>query len=389
MELRRDAGRIGPSQGPWIRRRQIARILGSPDPHELAQVIDRRGDTIAWGLVSAVSNITVRVVRFSEEPPAQTWLEDRLAAAFSARRAYRLDEEGTTGYREVNSEGDGLPGLVIDRYADDLVVQITTAPMAARQDAIVEWLRAHWSGRVHVVLPDHAAKHEGFDPGVHREGERTTLQFTEHGLSFRVPAPPSQKTGAYFDQRANRRTIAHLARRHGGKMLDLGCHVGGFALHARKLGVHVIGVDQSKLALDYAARNAADNGLEADWVEADLFGRLDATALEGPFGTIVLDPPKIATRKGDVERALSALHRVVDRLIPRLEDDGHLVVCSCSHHFDGAHLDRLVSSRLDPTFTRVQVLGAGFDHPVAPGHREGEYLRVHVYQRRRAHTESV
>src|SRR5690606_18573912 len=118
---------------------------------------------------------------------------------------------------------------------------------------------------VHVILPDKAAKHEGFEAAIRSDHARTTLRFTEHGLAFEVPAPPSQKTGAYFDQRANRRTIAHLARRQGGPMLDLGCHVGGFALHARKLGVRVVGVDQSKVALDYAARNATANDLDAAW----------------------------------------------------------------------------------------------------------------------------
>jgi 23S rRNA (cytosine1962-C5)-methyltransferase len=339
---------------------------------------------VAWGLVSAVSNITVRIVSFTEAPPPQTWLEDRLEAAFAARRIYRFDEEGTTGYREVNSEGDGLPGLVIDRYTDDLVVQITTAPMAARQDAVLDWLRSHWKGRLHVILPPVAAKREGFEPTSFSEHERTTLRFMEHGLRFEVPSPPSQKTGAYFDQRANHRTISHLARRHGAAMLDLGCHVGGFALHARKLGVEVVGVDQSKVALEHAKRNAAANGFDATWIEADMFGALDDPRLDGPFGTIVLDPPKIAMRKSDVDRALAAVQRVIDRLTRRIEDDGHLVVCSCSHHVDGAHLDRLVASvRGRHRFARVQILGAGFDHPVMPGHREGEYLRVHVYQARR------
>lgn len=385
VELRRDAGRVGPATGPWIRRRQISRILGSPDPHELAQVIDRRGDTIGWGLISAVSNITVRVVTFAEHLPPATWLEDRLAAAFAARRAYLLDEEGTTGYREVNSEGDGLPGLVVDRYADDLVVQITTAPMAAREDAILDWLRANWAGRIHVVLPDRAARHEGFEAAVRRDHERPTLHFTEHRLPFEVPAPPSQKTGAYFDQRANRRMVAHLARRHGGPMLDLGCHVGGFALHARKLGVEVVGVDQSKVALRFAERNAAASGVAVKWVEADMFGPLDDEALVGPFGTIVVDPPKIAARKADVDRALSALQRLIARVAERMLPDGHLVVCSCSHHIQREHLDRLVSSLAVGErrhWTRVQALGAGFDHPIMPSHREGEYLRVNVYQLR-------
>ncbi|HET6582645.1 MAG TPA: hypothetical protein VFG69_04345, partial [Nannocystaceae bacterium] len=118
IELRRDAGRIGPQSGPWIRKTQIARMLGVPDPHVLAQVVDRKGEPLAWGLVSAVSSITVRVLGWGAAPPPDDWLARRLAAAFAARDAYGFERAGTTGYRLVNSEGDGLPGLVVDRYGD-------------------------------------------------------------------------------------------------------------------------------------------------------------------------------------------------------------------------------------------------------------------------------
>jgi 23S rRNA (cytosine1962-C5)-methyltransferase len=385
IELRRDVGRLGVADGPWIRRRQIARIVGAPDPHAVAQVVDRAGDTVGWGLVSAVSSITVRMLAFGPIAPADDWLQQRLAAAVAAREAYRFDEEGTTGYRLVNSEGDGLPGLVIDRYERDLVVQITTAPMAAREGAILDWLRARGEGALHVVLPDAAGKVEGIAPAVRRDHEVPHLTFHEHGLRFDVPAPPSQKTGAYFDQRANRRVVAHLARRHGGALLDVGCHVGGFALHARKLGVPVVALDQSELALELAARNAAHNGLTGgiEWIRGDMFGALDA--VRGEFGTIVVDPPKIAARRSDLDRAIPALSRLAQRLAPRVADGGHLVLCSCSHHLVREHLDRVVATLPGAdagAWPRVQILGAGFDHPTMPCHREGEYLRVDVHQRR-------
>src|SRR5690606_27904850 len=109
VQLRRDAGRIGPQTGPWVRRRPSARFLGVPDPHALAEVVDHRGATVAFGLVSAVSTIAIRVLTFGAARPPDDWLDRRLSAAFEARRAYRFEEEGTTGYREVNTEGDGLP----------------------------------------------------------------------------------------------------------------------------------------------------------------------------------------------------------------------------------------------------------------------------------------
>ena len=382
VELRRDAGRVGIAGGPWIRRRQIARIHGAPDPHAIAEVVDRKGDRVGFGLISAVSTITVRMLTFGSEPPPEDWLTRRLRASFDARTAYAFPEDGTTGYREVNSEGDGLPGLVVDRYGDDLVAQITTAPMAAREDAIMQWLQARRPGRIHLVLPDATAEHEGYAPAVRRDHDEERLSFTEFGLSMTFPAPPTQKTGAYLDQRANRRLVAELARKHGGPLLDLGCHVGGFALHAAAKGIAAVGVDQSRAILECSAANATANGLTGiRWVEADMFGPLTTSALTGPFGTIVLDPPKLARRKGDVDRAIGAMQRLVAKVVPRLDDRGHLVLCSCSHHIARDHLDKLVTA-VAPALTRVLTLGPGVDHPVAPGHREGEYLRVNVYQSR-------
>jgi len=381
IELRRDIGRIDAGSGPWIRRKQIARIQGSPDPWSLARVLDRRGDTVGWGLVSPVSAITVRMLSYGEDPPPARWLEDRLGRAFDARRAYRFDEEGTTGYREVNSEGDGLPGLVIDRYEDELVLQITTAPMAAREDAIVAWLREQGHERIVVLLPESAARQEGFTAGQRGAARTEMLVFHEHGLRFEVPPPPGQKTGAYFDQRGNRRVVAHLAARRGGRLLDVGCHLGGFALHARRLGVPALGLDQSAVALELAQRNAVANGFsDLEWLQRDMFAPWDDPRLDGPFGTIVLDPPKIASKRSDIDRALTALTRVARQAGARIEAGGHLVLCSCSHHLGPEHLDR-VALELEGAWHRVAWMGPGFDHPVAPGHREGEYLRIGVYQR--------
>lgn len=388
VQLRRDAGKVGPSQGPWIRARQVGRFIGVPDPGELVELLDRHGEPLGWGLPSERSTIAVRMLAWGPTPPPPSWLAQRLAQAFAARERLGLETQPTTGVRLVNSEGDGLPGLVIDRYDAQLVVQITTAPMAARQAAIVDELRTRWPGPIHVVRPASAAKVEGFEPGVEREGDGDELHFVEHGLRFRVPAPPSQKTGAYFDQRANRREVAMLARHGQGPLLDLGCHVGGFSLHAAAAGVRAVGVDQSKAMLERAAEHAAMNQLgsgsglaDLQWVEADMFGPLDDPRLAGPFGTIVVDPPKIAARRRDVERAADAMERMVARVAARLLVGGHLVLCSCSHHVGREHLDRFVLA-CPGRFARIASRGADLDHPVAPGHPEGEYLRVAIYQRR-------
>lgn len=386
IKLRPEYGRLGPAQGPWIRRREIAKIFGPPDPSAVAELVDPRGAIVGWGLYSPESEIALRMLVFGAAPPPEDWFEARLQAALDAREALGLRAAGTSGYREVNSEGDGLPGLVIDRYGDDRVVQITTAPMAARLPTIRAWLQPRTAGRVLVIAPAKAAEREGFTVDEAAIKGPPHLAFTEHGLPFRVPAPPSQKTGAYFDQRDNRRLVAELAAVRGDGLLDLGTHAGGFALHAARRGVRAIGVDQSAAALAYAAENAALAGVadRCAWVQADLFGPLDDPALAGPFGVIVVDPPKIASTSAQLGRAIVALGACLARVVGRLAPRGILVVCSCSHHLGREHLDQalLTAAGGRGGFTRIHALGPGADHPVQPGHVEGEYLRVNVYQRR-------
>ncbi len=375
---------MGPARGPWIRRRQIARTRGPIDVREPAQVVTHRGEVLAWGLVSPAADILVRVLSWGPEPPPPTWLEDRLAAALAARVPHAYPEHGTTGYREVNSEGDRLPGLVVDRYGAHRVVQLGTAPMAAHEDRIVAWLREHpppdgVDPEIHVTVP--GAETPRPDPG---PDAPAPMVFTEYGLPLRVPAPPGQKTGGYLDQRRNRRIVAELARRHGGPLLDLGCHVGGFALHAARLGVPAVGLDRSAQALAFAADAAAAAGVAArcEWVQGDMFAPLDDPALARTFGTVVLDPPRLVNRPRERDRAMSALVRLVRQATARLAPTGHLVLCSCSHHLDRAHLDGVMLRAGGGPWARVFALGAGPDHPVAPAHVEGEYLRVNVYQRR-------
>jgi 23S rRNA (cytosine1962-C5)-methyltransferase len=390
IELRRDAGKVDPAAGPWIRREQVGRVLGPPDPAAIAELVDHRGRTLGFGLYSPESAIVLRLLSFGEVPPPD-WLSRRIDRALAARAALGFAREQTTGYREINSEGDGLPGLVVDRFGDTRVVQITTAPMAARRELIVAALVPEL--RTIVVAPESAAKREGFEPGVEVFGESSedgSLHWREHDLSFSAPSPAGagsfQKTGGYHDQRDNRARVAALIGGSplDGKLLDLGTHVGGFALAAARAGREVVAVDQSRELLGYVERNAAANGVHVTTLATDMFGDLDEPELAGPFAAVVFDPPKIANSRRELPRAAGAMARTLGKLLPRVDDHGFVIVCSCSHHLDGEQLDRIMldlGARAG-TWTRIANWGPGMDHPVWPGHREGEYLRVRVYQRR-------
>jgi 23S rRNA (cytosine1962-C5)-methyltransferase len=385
VELRRDAGKFGPAQGYWVRREQVARVFGPPDPQAIAELVDHRGRTLGFGLYSPDSGIVLRMLSFGAQP-GHDWLEQRLRAALAARTALGLGGE-TTGYREVNSEGDGLPGLVVDRFGDVRVVQCTTAPIVVRWERIVALLHelAPLPGATIVIAPESAAAKEGFAPIFEVRGAELPrkLEWREYGRLFSAPAPPAQKTGAFHDQRENRERFAALLCGRG-PMLDLGAHVGGFAIAAAVRGTRVVAVDQSAAVLEYVRQNAAANGV-AELVEpvtADMFASFEDPRLAGPFAGIVFDPPKIAATRRDVGRALGAMTRTLAQLQARVIPQGLLAVCSCSHHFGEAELDRaMLDASGGAGWTRIAAWGAGPDHPIQPAHAEGEYLRVRVYLR--------
>ncbi len=395
--LRRDAGNWSPKDGPWIRKRQVARRFGPELVDAPVEVVDAKDRVIGWGLYSPASDIAVRMIAFAGDgrrPPPPDWLERNLAQALEARAALNFRGSKTSGFREVNSEGDQLPGLVVDRYGDDRVVLVTTAAMAALQDRIVAWLRPRTEGRLFVHTPKVAAEREDFvaRPVVPAQAE-VELAFTEENVLIHAPPPPAQKTGAFFDQRENHVRIAEFAHRLGGPVLDIGCHLGGFALHAAVRGCAAVGVDQSQRALGFARQNAERNGVGArlKLIAGDLFRPRNwlpslqelASEFHGPYAAVIVDPPAVAKTRRDVSRARTALAKVVGQLAGQVKPGGLLVVCSCSHHLDRGQLDRLMLMALGGhSWPRVMSLGAGPDHPVTPGHVQGEYLRVNVYQRR-------
>jgi len=383
VQLRRDAGKVRPETGPWIRRRQIGHLWGSPHIPAMAEILDDRGHTLGWGLYSPHSEIAVRMLSFGSHPydqPNENWLEDRIRQALQAREILKLKDQPTTAYREINSEGDGLPGLIVDRYGNDRVVQITTAFMAEHKATIAGYLEH--PGRCWITSPVHAAKREGFTPLVDESNPDLRLEFVEHGLRFHVLPPPSQKTGAYLDQRENRHLIARLAAKHGGRLLDVGCFAGGFAIHAAALGVRAIGLDQSEKALQLAAGNARLNNLQdrCDWIVDDMFK--PNVAIPGLFGTVIIDPPALSPNKRTTDRAQEAFQRCIRHFSAMVEEHGFLVLCSCSHHFGHEQLERALLGATNRPWTRIYTLGPGPDHPITPGHDQGEYLRVHIYQRR-------
>ena len=210
VHLRRHSSHRPDQLPTWIRRDAVTKVLGPPAPEALAEVHDHRGTRVGMGLFSPDSDIPVRVLWRGEKELPEDWLSRRVHQALEARA--RLALEDTTGYREINAEGDGLPGLTVDRYGDHRVIQLTTAPMLARREEIAAALRDHTPRPTIWTVPEAAARRESI-PALCEGESPDLLSFREYGMDLATTPPPSQKTGAYHDQRENRRRVASLARR--------------------------------------------------------------------------------------------------------------------------------------------------------------------------------
>lgn len=378
------------------------------DPPALLPVADNRGLLLGTALYSPASQIALRMVA-REAIDDKGWLElleARLRAAIARRMALLHEEAGQTdACRLCFSEADDLPGLVIDKYADLILVQRLVRGLGsdAIRDACVRVLREALEPAAILERPDPRIRElEGLGapnlaPLWAADGARptTSTQFALNGLKFFYDANAGQKTGAFLDQRANYAAAAEWARRLGatGRALDVFCYQGGFALHLARVCKAVTGVDASRASLEVAEQNLAANRgqltAEVDWVEGDAFTVLrdwsDAVARGGSdrYDAIVLDPPAFAKTKRAVEGALRGYKELNLRGMKLARPGGLLVTCSCSHHVGWADLEGAVASAAADAHRRVRLLerrGAAPDHPVVLNLPETEYLKCLILE---------
>ena len=382
-------GKVRPflARHPWVLDRAIERVEGQPADGEVVELVSDREQFVARGIFNGQSKIRVRLYTWNQAEmlDADTWRE-RLETAISLRQSLGYDRpEG--GSRLVYSEADGLSGLVVDRFADYLVVQATSLAMASRLDMLVPLLVQMLEPRGVVLrLERDMSRAEGLtlEECVLAGAAPTGPVFIqEHGIRYGVELGAGQKTGFYLDQRENRRVAAgYLA---GRKILDLFCYCGAFSLAAQSLaGVHTsLGIDSSQRAITLARANAQLNGhANLHFEEGDCFARLDRLAVDAvKFGGLVLDPPKFARNRTGVPEALRAYHHLNRQAVQVLEPGGILVTCSCSGHVSRDDFLFLLSDVAQRTKRDIQVLemrGAAPDHPVTPTCLETEYLKCFI-----------
>jgi len=349
------------------------------EPGAPVRIESATGRFIAHAYANPASLITARVTsRRPDRPFDATMLRERLADALALRER-RYHEPF---YRWVYGEGDLLPGLVVDRFDDALVVQVTTAGMERFRDEIVDTLAA-LSGAASILLANDAPVRELEGLPSYREpvvgAARDSVRVRENGLEFTVPAGTTQKTGWFYDHRDSRLALRPWAR--GARVLDLYSYLGAFSLNAAAGGARdVIAIDASAAAVAAANANAAANGLEGvftaredDAVEA-MRGLLDKGER---FDVVVLDPPAFVKRKKDLEAGLRHYATNAKLALRLLEPGGILLNASCSQAVDDTALARVVRQALPKGAAGLQVLETlrqGADHPVHAAVPESLYL---------------
>ena len=346
---------------------------------ELVRVLAHNDRALGLAYVNPNSLISARMLSTWRVPDAG-WFAERIHIALALRE--RLYAEPY--YRVVYGEPDGLPGLVIDRYGRQCVVQIGTAGM--------EMLKAEIQAAVIQVLKCDALLFKNDSGARAQEGLPSYVetgfgsfdelgQVVEDDLTFSVPIALGQKTGWFFDQAANRRALVKYVRK-GSRVLDVFSYVGAWGVRAANAGAtSVVCVDSSALALELATKNGERNGLTVSARKGDAFDVLEALANEdGRFDVVIVDPPAFAKRRKDLPKALAAYKRLNQLAMQLLAEDGILVSCSCSYHVSAEDLQDAINKAARACEKHVQILefgGQAPDHPVHPAIPETHYLKAY------------
>jgi 23S rRNA (cytosine1962-C5)-methyltransferase len=346
---------------------------------ELVRVLAHNDRALGLAYVNPQSLISARLLE-TWKPPDTAWFAERIRIGLTLRE--RLYAQPY--YRVVHGEADGLPGLVIDRYGEQSVVQIGTAGMERLKPQIQEAVLQVLNSETLLFKNDGAARSlEGLAAYVEvvKGKLRDEAAVIEGGLRFSVPLGEGQKTGWFFDQAANRAALTKYVKQNA-RVLDVFSYVGAWGARAARDGAAaVLCVDSSASALELAAKNAERNSLKIGTRKGDAFEVLEALAQEGErFDIVILDPPAFAKRKKDLPKALAAYKRLNQLAVRLLDSDGILVSCSCSYHVSAAELQEAIAKAARGADRRLQLLemgGQAPDHPVHPAIAETRYLKAY------------
>jgi 23S rRNA (cytosine1962-C5)-methyltransferase len=361
----------------WVYRSDVVSADGVA-PGAVVQVKDSRGHLLGSALYSSSSQIAVRVISSGVVEDFPALLRERVRQAIAYRQPLVRE---TNAYRVIFSEGDYLPGLIVDRYNEILSVQILTQAMdgeAARSALVGELSERLQPDSIAERVESHIRELEQLPPRASGllMGEKTSSIFSMNGIQFHYDAGTGQKTGAFLDQRENYAAATQYAY---GEALDVFCYQGGFALHLARHCSKVTGVDCSRPALEVADKNATLNQHEVEWIEANAFDLLkDYSAAGQQYDTVVLDPPAFAKNRKNLETAMRGYKELNLRALKMLRPGGTLITCSCSYHVaEGEFLGVVVDAARDArrTLRLLEKRGQAKDHPIVLSVPETGYLK--------------
>jgi 23S rRNA (cytosine1962-C5)-methyltransferase len=371
---------------PWVFKSELGGWSEVPSNGAEVELRDWHNRIVGRGFHSERSQIAIRLLSRGEASLDVAFLHRRLRAALAHRMSVMADRPAR---RLVSSEGDLLPGLIVDQYADRLVIQTTTVGMDQRQPAILDLLVSELSPRQVVErndLPVRAKEGLAERSGVLIGPSETTLRVRIGRVDVEVDLLDPHKTGAYLDQQLNHEAIARWIR-PGDRVLDVCTHLGGFAIHALLAGAsHAVALDQSQRSLNGALQSASWAGVErrCELVCADAFAWLEQADRErtATFDVVVLDPPSFTRNRASVPQALKGYAELHRRALHRLNAGGRLLTFTCSHHISPAEFVATVTEAATASRRTLRLeahLTAAPDHPILPTVPESSYLNGYVF----------
>jgi 23S rRNA (cytosine1962-C5)-methyltransferase len=369
------------SNHPWIFQKMVEKPDPRPKPGTVVDIVDRDGVFAGRGFYNGHSRIALRVLTADpDEAVDETFFARKIDEAVSLRREVLKLDAVTDAYRVVHSEGDGLSGLVVDRFANTLVVEYFSAGMFKQRDLIKRCLARHFpDADIYAFAEEHVQKQESFDCSTPPTPTPTVIH--EHGVAFHAAPGSKHKTGFFADQRDNRLLLSEFCT--GKRVLDLCCNSGGFGIYAKARGGadEVVGIDLDEEILGIAEQNARLNKAEVKFIQADIFAWLRDVAGNPAkkFDVVILDPAKM-TR--DREQVIPALKKYLDMnklALGAVKPGGVFLTCSCTGLVsEEQFLDMLRRAAFyaNRTVQVIKVVGAGPDHPWQAHVPESRYLKA-------------
>lgn len=390
VTLKKGEGRMLKSGGLWIFDNEIASILGSFEDGDIVAVHDFDGYGLGKGFINRNSKIRVRMMtRNRHQEIDEAFLKMRVQEAWD----YRKKVSDTGSCRVIFGEADFLPGLVVDKFSDVLVIQSLALGIDRLKDQIVELLKEVLAAdgiKIRGVYERSDAKvrrQEGMElyKGFIGEPFDTNVEIEENGVRYMVDVKDGQKTGFFLDQKYNRKAIQHLCK--DAKVLDCFTHTGSFALNAGYGGAkEVTGVDASELAVEQAILNSKLNGMEdrVKFICRDVFELLPELEEKGEkFDVVILDPPAFTKSRNSVKNAVKGYREINLRAMKLVRDGGFLATCSCSHFMTYELFTQTIhqaARNVHKRLRQVEYRTQAPDHPILWAAEESYYLKFYVFQ---------